>query len=188
MISLYKLAKSILLEKMSFNQLLAKSERGRKKRGSTIKRITPLTGTASQNAEFLNFSYKSPPEHNTTGLRWRGQITFENKDLLKNKDKSQEDIFCKVDCGCPDYRYRWAYANKTKDAGTIGNNSLNKCIDRFPTQTNPYLNPGLCKHLISLKDYLKTKLQESSQPTVAEKLIEIAQQNPNFTFNVEDSE
>ena len=63
---------------------------------------------------------------------------------------------CSVDCGCPDYRYRFSYANKQQDAGENGPNSLNKGFN-YPSSINA--GPGLCKHLLALKEYLHTKIE-----------------------------
>ena len=55
---------------------------------------------------------------------------------------------------CPDYRYRWAWANHQKKAGPIGKNSLNQCISRAPRKTNPQGIPGLCKHILATRDFI----------------------------------
>jgi intein/homing endonuclease len=59
-----------------------------------------------------------------------------------------------VVANCPDYRYKWAWANKQKRAGKIGPNSLNQCINKAPRITNPTGKPGLCKHLLATRDYI----------------------------------
>ncbi len=55
---------------------------------------------------------------------------------------------------CPDYRYRWAWTNHQRQAGPIGPNSLNQCINRAPRKTNPHGAPGLCKHILATRDYI----------------------------------
>ena len=87
---------------------------------------------------------------------------------------------------CPDYKYRWAYANSQQDAGPVGFNSLNKSNGQAAKITNPKNRPGLCKHLLGLKDGLKKKLSESNQPTLEGKLNEIVDNNPEFTIDVHD--
>jgi hypothetical protein len=179
MISIVKILRSIFLkEEMNFDQLFNYSDPKRKKRGQSM-RVRSLAGTATNTSENWNFAYKSPPSHNTTGKGWQGRITF----AKNSPDVSANKIPCIVDCSCPDYRYKWAVANKDKQAGVVGATSLNKNNGQFPRVTNPYLAPGLCKHLISLKEYLRTKLNESQKPTVEEKLDEITNNNPVFTIN-----
>jgi hypothetical protein len=185
MISLYKIASSLLTEKMSFKDLLNYVNQARKDKAKKMS-VSSLTGTATSTSENWNFSYKSDMSHSTTGKRFQGRITYENSDVAKSSNASADDIFCSVDCQCPDYKYRWAYANNNKDAGPMGNDSLNQCNGNRPIQTNPYLTPGLCKHLVSLHDYLKTKLEESNQPTFAEKMNEIVKNNPRFVVDVQE--
>jgi hypothetical protein len=59
---------------------------------------------------------------------------------------------------CPDYRYRWAYRNAEQDAGMLGPDSINGNNGQPPKTKNTDLGPGLCKHLSSLTEYLRTKL------------------------------
>lgn len=180
MISLLKLIKEAFLsEKLTFTQLFNFSEPKRKDRSKGV-RVSSLPGTASETNEYWNFSYKSNPS--TTGLRWRGRITF-----FKSTHKEAADkMYCNVDCSCPDYKYKWAYANADKDAGITGPNSLSKNNGAYPVVTNKNLRPGLCKHLLSLKDYLKTKLHESQQPDINLKLTEVVAKNRQFQLLVEE--
>lgn len=60
---------------------------------------------------------------------------------------------------CPDYKYRWAYNNAQQNAGVIGNKSWNKCINRSPRIN---LGEGLCKHLLALEGFLRTKIHGTS--------------------------
>lgn len=180
MISLRRILNEMyLLEKMTFSQLFKLSDTRRKDRAKTV-RVTSLPGTASENEEYWNFSYKSNPS--TTGNRWRGRITF----LKEATNKSADEVYCSVDCSCPDFRYNWAYANADKEASIMGNASLNKCNGNYPKQTNPFLKVGCCKHILSLKDYLKTKLNESMQPDINAKLSEVVSKNSNFTILVDE--
>lgn len=58
-----------------------------------------------------------------------------------------------VSCSCPDYVFGgWEYANAQVGAGTIlyGNGEP-------PTIRNPSNRPGLCKHLIALRELVKAK-------------------------------
>ena len=45
---------------------------------------------------------------------------------------------------CPDYRYRFAWANKQRGSGVVGPNSLNQAWNRAPRITNPTGRPALC--------------------------------------------
>lgn len=181
MISLSKILYNLLTEKLTFNQLIKYSDPKRKEKSKRMRtRSLPMKSSATD--EFWNFTYKSDPSHITTGKGYQGRITF-GKNLA---DKSAIDLPCSVDCGCPDYKFKWAYANNDKDSSPMGSNSLNKCNGSTPNMTNPYLTPGLCKHLLSLQTYLKTKLEESVKPTLQEKLDEIVLRYPNSTIEVEE--
>jgi hypothetical protein len=184
MILISNIVKRVLNEILSFKELMKLSEPERKNRAKKMS-VSSLPMTANTNENYWNFSYKSDDSHITPrsstnpkvsryrsyktatgkplGIRHRGRITFSKN----NPDKSAIDLPCQVDCTCEDYRYNWAYANHDKDAGPMGDASLNKCNGKFPGKTNPYLAPGLCKHLLSLRNYLRTKLQESTKPTIS---------------------
>jgi hypothetical protein len=96
-----------------------------------------------------------------------------------------DEVVCKVDCSCPDYKYRWAYANAAQQAGEVGGDSLNRSNGNAPVKTNPGKKPSLCKHLVALKDYLRTKLQESDGD-LNERLSRIIKESPTFSVNYED--
>lgn len=147
------LSRNILFERLSFNDLLSRSEEGRIGRSDTVS-VRPNVITTIEDDEAWTFKYKSSPS--TTGLRHKGYIRF-YKDSL-DTTKSADDIECIVDCSCPDFRYVWAYADTKQDASVIGNKSYNQCINAAPHVTNPTQTPGMCKHLIGLTDYLKTKV------------------------------
>jgi len=188
MILLSNIAKRVLNEILSFKELMNFSEPKRKKRALKM-RTQSLPMRADSTNEYWNFSYKSDLSHitprpeNPNGIGHKGRITFKKS---KDENKSSIDIPCKVDCDCEDYRYKYAYANNDKEAGEMGGNSLNKCNGNYPRITNPYLRPGMCKHLLSLRDYLRTKLQESDKPTLAEKLDDIVTRYPTDTLEVKD--
>jgi len=58
----------------------------------------------------------------------------------------------KVSCSCPDYCFRWEYANHRQGASDIiyGNGEP-------PVETNPNLHLGLCKHILALRALVKQK-------------------------------
>lgn len=45
---------------------------------------------------------------------------------------------------CPDFKYRWAWANKQRGSSRVGPGSLNQAWNRAPRVTNPTGRPGLC--------------------------------------------
>lgn len=147
--------KDLLLEKMTFKQLLALSDTGRKNRSKNID-TRSLKVQSDKNSESWIFSYKSSPS--TTGKRHQGYIKFLKPDINQNKQALEWN--CIVDCTCPDFKFRFAYNTSKQDASIIGNNSWNKNNGRTPLPINNKI--GLCKHLISLTDYLKTKISQKS--------------------------
>jgi len=177
----------LLVEKMSFRQLLSRTDGGRRDRGSRM-RVRSLAGTANEDEEQWNFGYKSDRDHITTMGPHEGRISFEKDAYVKFRGKrSMDEVMCKVDCSCPDYKYRWAYANAAQDAGEMGYDSLNQCNGNPPNKTNPRRKPSLCKHLVALKDYLRTKLQENDGQ-LDERLSKIIMENPTFEVRYEDGD
>lgn len=143
--------KDLLLEKMTFKQLLALSDDGRKNRSKNID-TRSLRVVADKNSESSIFSYKSKPS--TTGKRHQGYIEFSKSDINKNKQAIEWN--CIVDCTCPDFKFRFAYNVDKQGASVIGSNSWNKNNGATPLPINNKI--GLCKHLISLTNYLKTAI------------------------------
>lgn len=163
MISFRKLLRQVLLERMSFRQLLGGSESGRKQRGHTDVNVRPMRVTTMDGNEAWTFRYKSSPS--TTGQAWHGYVQFFKEDV-SHKD-SADDLECMVDCDCPDYRYRYAYNNAHADVGRIGkhpewrygnDNNGQKWRPRSQGGVGDY-GVGLCKHLCGLSEYLKTKME-----------------------------
>jgi len=178
---------SLLVEKMSFKQLLSKTDGGRRDRGNRM-RVRSLAGTANEDEEQWNFGYKSDRDHITTMGPHEGRISFEKDAYIRYKGKrSMDDVMCKVDCSCPDYKYRWAFANAIQDAGEVGGDTLNQCNGNPPVKMNPGRKPSLCKHLVALKDYLRTKLQESDG-RLDERLSHIVKSNPTFEVRYEEED
>lgn len=169
-----------LNETLSFLDLMSYTDKGRKGRARDV-RVKSLPVSSEKTGESWNFRYKSNPS--TTGFPYKGRITF--PDDVNNK-VSAEDQPCVVDCGCPDYQYRWAYANHDKDAGALGAGSITPNNGNRPNVLNPHLTPGLCKHLIALKDYLRTKLKESNQRSMKEGLNYIVSRYPTFDIGVSE--
>jgi predicted RNA-binding Zn-ribbon protein involved in translation (DUF1610 family) len=167
-----------LNEQMTYNQLLRYVDNGRKDRADDVAtRSIPVS--VDEGVESWNFRYKSNPS--TTGKAYQGAIRFIKR---PKASKNAADVPCKVDCGCPDFRYRWAYNNSKEDAADIGPNTLNKCINRSPKPAYDY-GIGLCKHLVALGGYLQTKIKSSKKSNLFEAIDEISKQG-NFTVNCAD--
>ncbi len=164
MIKLKDLIKNLLCERMSFDDLMRVSDPKRKERSTGISTKSLLVNSINDR-EAWKFSYKTNKNENTTGLRHQGYIYF-YKDDIKPGDNALK-LDCSVDCSCPDYKFRFAYNNAKNDAGELGVNSLNK-NNGAPPMIN--IGPGLCKHLIALRDYLLTEAEPTSdvkpEPTV----------------------
>lgn len=186
MILLKQLLSSILSEAMTYTQLLSQTDGMRRNKGGRM-RVRSLAGSANEDSEQWNFGYKSASDHNTTNGSHEGRISFDKDMYNRNKGKrSMNEVECKVDCSCPDYMYRWAYANYYRDAGSLGKDSLNQCNGSVPGKTNPRLKPSLCKHLVALSGYLKTKLDESFYDDMGEKLSDVVNKNKQFEIKYEE--
>lgn len=177
MIKLKQLIQHLLVEKMSYADLMSNSDSERKDRASRIP-ARSLVVKSVNDKEAWKFSYKSPSDENTTGFRHQGFIYFfkDSVDIGNNAS----DIPCSVDCSCPDYKFRFSFSNKQQGAGENGSNSLNKGLN-YPSSVNQ--GPGLCKHLISLKEYLRTKvdapLQQPSEPEQSVKKPVVVPRTPS---------
>jgi len=164
MISFSNILKKILTERMSFRNLYQVSTPDRIHRSKNVN-ARSLNVTSMNGKEAWTFSYKSNPS--STGQRWHGYVRF-LKDDVSNKDRADE-LDCMVDCDCPDYRFRWAYNNAEQGAGALGPDAWNGNNGRPPRPREQGgvgdLGPGMCKHLIALGEYLKTKIEpEAPQP------------------------
>ena len=62
--------------------------------------------------EQWNFRYKSSPQTTVTDKPFRGSITFLKGEFEEGDDATK--LECKVDCGCPDFMYRFAYNDTAK--------------------------------------------------------------------------
>lgn len=164
MISFRQILQQVLTEKMSFRDLYRSSDPGRVSRSHGV-RSKSLEVTSMDGNEAWTFSYKSSPS--TTGTRWHGYVRFLKEDV-SNKDRADQ-LDCMVDCDCPDYRFRWAYNNAAQGAGTTGGQSWNGNNGQPPRPREQGgvgdLGVGMCKHLLSLGEFLKTKIEpEAPQP------------------------
>lgn len=157
-------------ERLSYDKLSAISEPKRVLRSKTV-RGPPLDLEAYKDSLYFIYNFKSFPS--TTNRRHKGYIKF----LKPKRQMPLEKVDCQVDCSCPDYRYRYAHANKQHGSGNVGSNSLNQAINRAPRITNPKGRPGLCKHLLALRDFIYGEQEEftSDRPDASKKLNRLVQ-------------
>jgi hypothetical protein len=151
-----EIPEELLQERLTYDQLFRMSEPKRFHRSLSVK-MPPLDMQQYQTGNHWCFEYYFNAKGNpsTTGLRHRGYVRFKKpKKTHAGKNTPLSQLPVEVDCMCPDYRYRWAWANHQRDAGPIGKNSLNQCINRAPRKTNPKGVPGLCKHILATRDYI----------------------------------
>lgn len=148
-------------------------------RAKTV-RARSIPVTMEENMEQWNFRYRSNPSKSNPESSFEGNITFLKGEVDKSDDAMK--LECKVDCGCRDYKYRFAYNNFKQGAGKIGPDSLNKCINRSP-QPAYDIGEGLCKHLVALRGYLQTKIAATQKSNLFEALNEVSKQGPfNITY------
>lgn len=150
----------LLLEKISFRQLLDKSDPKRIARADDVS--TKSLGVRGTNSgEAWNFSYKSIGGKSTTNQRHRGYIKFENEDIEKYNNLL--DAPCIAECSCPDFRYKFSYGLNKLGVSPIGSTALNKSDGQRPKNYNES-NIGFCKHLINLAEYLNTSIESPKEP------------------------
>jgi hypothetical protein len=185
-IKLRNLICEIIAERMSYAELMKSSDPKRIDRASRIPSKS-LVVRSLNDREAWKFSYKTPRDENTTGLRHQGFIYFFKEGLTPGENAMTID--CSVDCDCPDYKYRWAYNNARAGAGELGGNTLNRSNGAAPRIN---LGVGLCKHLISLKEYLKTKIEgeptSPEEPIQGEKPVAVPKSPPPGTVPPEEPE
>jgi hypothetical protein len=171
-----------LNEDMSYKELLAATTPERKERARNV-RARSLPVSMEENQEQWNFRYKSTPQTTVTDKPFQGAITFLKGEVGKND--SAIDLKCKVECTCPDYIYRFKYNNKAKNAGSDNfDRTEPRYIDRKPKPAYN-IGEGLCKHLISLRNYLATKIQQTKKSNLFEAMGDVAKQGP-FTVTYYD--
>jgi hypothetical protein len=136
-----------LIERMTFDQLFRVSDPRRVMRSGTV-RGPAIEVLSYQDSEMYVFNAKSSPS--TTGLRHKCYIRF----YRPRRPKTLQNLDCLVDCECPDYKFRWAWVNKQRGSSAVGSSSLNQAHNRAPRVTNPGNRPGLCKHLLAMRDFI----------------------------------
>lgn len=168
---------SSLEEALTFDQLFAFSEPKRVLRSKTVR--GPALGIeSSKDSMYYWFNVKAFPS--TEGRRHKGYIKF-----LKPEDEDTplEQTECVVDCSCKDFKFVWSWANTQHGSSEVGPDSLNQCWDQAPRIKNPQARPGLCKHLLSLRNFLygqDSKFPPSDEPegpsSTKAKLVKKAQE------------
>ena len=110
----------------------------------------------------------SQDEGQLKGLKGRTLIEFDQPvwDLTVEEDHSFIAHGVAVH-NCQDYRYRWGWANKQRGASKVGPGSMNQALNRAPHITNPTGRPGLCKHILALKEFIQGTM--ASFPANADK-------------------
>lgn len=158
-----------LCERLTFDKLFRISDPKRVYRSFTV-RGPPLEIDSYQDTVYYTFNFKANPS--TTGLRHRGYLKFFKPKNKNPKDIPLQHLECLVDCECPDFRYRWAWANKQRQSSVVGPQSLNQAWNKAPRITNPHGKPGLCKHILAARAFIYGLLSsfEGDEPDTAEKL------------------
>lgn len=174
---------SFLAERMTFDRLFRVSDPRRVTRSFTVKG-PPLEIDSYQDSVYYAYNFKSQPS--TTGLRWRGYVKFFKP--RHGGNKPLQHLECLVDCTCPDFRYRWAWANKQRGSSRVGDQSLNQALNRAPRHTNPKGKPGLCKHLLATREYIYGLLSSfpSDRMDTADKLNQLTKFAQRRWINMPD--
>jgi len=171
---------SLVAEDMSYDELMKLTTPERKERASNVN-VRSLPVSVENNQEQWNFRYKSSPQTTVTDKPFKGSISFLKGKVGQNNNAMK--MKCMVDCECPDFKYRFAYNDAAKGASKIGPDSLNKAINRRPKPAYDE-GEGLCKHLVALSRFLKTKIQATKKSNLFEALDAVANQGPfNITYN-----
>ena len=158
-----------LCERLTYDTLFRSSDPRRVYRSFTV-RGPPMEIDSYQDAIYYIFNFKANPS--TTGLRHRGYIKFFKPKRKNPKDVPLQHLECLVDCGCPDFRYRWAWSLKQRGSSRVGPGSLNQAWNKAPRITNPKNRVSMCKHLLAARGFIYSLLSSfpSDRPDTAEKL------------------
>ena len=156
----------VLTEAMSFRDLWRSSDPARKQRSLHVKPKQMFSRSVEAPDSFI-FSYKSDSGWSTTGKRWHGYVKLLKEGMVNNRAVEIQDVDCQVDCDCPDFRFRWAYNNAKQGATVLppDPDAWNDNNGQPPQPKGPPhfgvgdMGPGLCKHLMSLVEFLGTKVE-----------------------------
>lgn len=111
-----------------------------------------------------------------------GHPRFITKKLLDNFEGQVWDMCVEEDhsfivhgvavSNCSDYRYRFAWSNKQRRSGVVGPKSLNQAWNKAPKITNPSNTPGMCKHLLAIRDYIYGQASRITSGPVTTKTLD----------------
>jgi len=137
-----------LLQEMTYSQLYKKSGRARKRRAESVQ-VRPLKLKYGKDKLLrVEYSYKGSPS--VEGIRHKGYVKF----LKPLEDPSKwRRAQVEVSCDCRDFKYKWEVANHTEGSARIVYSN-----GKAPKETNPNFKPGMCKHLIAVRNELKEYL------------------------------
>jgi hypothetical protein len=173
-----KIASKLICERLSYRELFRVSEPKRLLRANNV-RGPSLDVEAYEGTMYYFFNFKSMDS--TTGQRQKGYIRFFKP---RNPNNPLDKVECEVDCTCPDYKFRWAWANKQRGSGKVGQGSANKSLNRAPRITNPGSRPGLCKHLLALRNYIFGTISQfpGTTPEDSRRLGRLVKNNPSVSI------
>lgn len=134
---------------MKLSQLMNSSERMRKLNSKFVKILNYKEGRDKSGQAVAMAKTYTPYELN---VHHRIQPSKDKNRYVSSITFIDKKLNVKVSCSCPDYMYRWEFANAQAGAADIiyGNGDE-------PGSTNPGNVPGLCKHLIALRSAVKQK-------------------------------
>lgn len=135
---------------MTLNELVRLSERMRRLNSRLVKVVGYKTGKDKKGIPTAVAKTFTPLEYSL-----RGHRIIRSRDLNKYVSSIKfldRKYRVRVSCSCPDFMYRWEYADNLVGAADIiyGNGDPSD-------ETNPGYRPGLCKHLLALRTLIKAK-------------------------------
>lgn len=134
---------------MKLNQLVNKSDKMRKANARLVRVVGYKTGFDKKKIPTAVAKTYTPKEY-VIGMRLR-RARDQNKYVSSIKFLNKK-LDVKVSCSCPDYMYRFEWANAQLGASDIiyGNGDP-------PDVTNAEHRPGMCKHLLALRTIIKER-------------------------------
>lgn len=134
---------------MKLDQLVKKSEALRKINSKLVRVVQYKTGRDKKG--FAVAMAKTYTKQEVNIQRKLVNARDQNK-YVSHVKFIDNKLNVEVSCSCPDYMFRWEYANTQVGASKIiyGNGEP-------PNSTNSGMRPGLCKHLIALRSLIKDK-------------------------------
>ena len=133
---------------MKLSQLVKVSSKARKMNAEFVKIVGYKEGRNKKGFAVAIAKSYSPVIYKD-GKRVRAKDTSKYVTRITFVDSK---LNVKASCSCPDYLYRWEYANNLKGAADLlfGNGEA-------PVEKNPSNKPGLCKHLLRVAQEIKER-------------------------------